>query len=179
MIVMSISVEYIIIFLYENIIFLYKILNSLFFQTLFFLRTILFICHPMFYNKKDKHIGRKNMITLRKIASGLVTYVILTFLLSIYSFKNNSFTLNYILLAISMAVATVLSYKAYKKNKKFKKYYKVLTFSIFSYFIGSLIDIFNVKSFPSSSSRIFYLICSISLFIAICNLIIYLSTKWD
>ena len=119
------------------------------------------------------------MITLRKIASGLVTYVILTFLLSIYSFKNNSFTLNYILLAISMAVATVLSYKAYKKNKKFKKYYKVLTFSIFSYFIGSLIDIFNVKSFPSSSSRIFYLICSISLFIAICNLIIYLSTKWD
>ena len=60
------------------------------------------------------------MITLRKIASGLVTYVILTFLLSIYSFKNNSFTLNYILLAISMAVATVLSYKAYKKNKKFK-----------------------------------------------------------
>ena len=119
------------------------------------------------------------MITLRKIASGLVTYVILTFLLSIYSFKNNSFTLNYILLAISMAVATVLSYKAYKKNKKFKKYYKVLTFSIFSYFIGSLIDIFNVKFFPSSSSRIFYLICSIGLFIAICNLIVYLSTKWD
>ena len=59
-----------------------------------------------------------------------------------------------------MAVATFISYKSYKKNNKLKKYYKILTFSIFSYFIGSLADIFNVNYFASSISRSFYLACT-------------------
>ena len=66
------------------------------------------------------------MITLRKITSGLVTYIILTLLLSIYDFKNNTFTIIYIIFAIGMAVATFISYKSYKKNNKLKKYYKYL-----------------------------------------------------
>ena len=119
------------------------------------------------------------MITLKKITSGLVTYIILTLLLSIYDFKNNTFTINYIIFAIGMAVATFISYKSYKKNNKLKKYYKILTFSIFSYFLGSLADIFNVNYFASSISRSFYLTCSIGLTFAICHLIAHIYTKWD
>ena len=119
------------------------------------------------------------MITLKKITSGLVTYIILTLLLSIYDFKNNTFTINYIIFAIGMAVATFISYKSYKKNNKLKKYYKILTFSIFSYFIGSLADIFNVNCFASSISRSFYLACTIGLTFAICHLIAHIYTKWD
>ncbi|WP_455539465.1 putative bifunctional diguanylate cyclase/phosphodiesterase [Terrisporobacter sp.] len=119
------------------------------------------------------------MLTLKKIISGLVTYLIIVLLLCFHSLKTDTYTSTFTFLAIVLAIASCISYKSYRKHNKLKIYYKILTFSTLLYLIRILLKIPKLNYYQSLTGNTSYLLCSFSLTLAIWYLIFYFSTKRD